>query len=143
MCLSQCFRPHCSHRVDWSRSEILCCMPESSPGRFGAGHVSCRCVFCQGLEDGSIYNGWPTWICSCLHMVYMFMYMFLYIWMNLWANEIIRCAHQNRFIPESARWLLDRGKTTDAKELIQKAAAINKRTVPDSLLEKVEIYFTN
>uniref|UniRef100_A0A671NLI5 Solute carrier family 22 member 13a n=1 Tax=Sinocyclocheilus anshuiensis TaxID=1608454 RepID=A0A671NLI5_9TELE len=38
------------------------------------------------------------------------------------------------FIPESARWLLVRGRTTDAKELIQKAAAINKRTVPDSLL---------
>ncbi|XP_016386349.1 solute carrier family 22 member 13-like [Sinocyclocheilus rhinocerous] len=41
------------------------------------------------------------------------------------------------FIPESARWLLVRGRTTDAKELIQKAAAINKRTVPDSLVEKV------
>ncbi|KAK2901036.1 hypothetical protein Q8A67_009151 [Cirrhinus molitorella] len=41
------------------------------------------------------------------------------------------------FIPESARWLLVRGRTTDAKEVIQKAAAINKRTVPDSLVEKV------
>uniref|UniRef100_A0A8C2ZM45 Solute carrier family 22 member 13a n=1 Tax=Cyclopterus lumpus TaxID=8103 RepID=A0A8C2ZM45_CYCLU len=42
-----------------------------------------------------------------------------------------------RFIPESARWLLDKGRTEEAKQLIVKAAAINKRTVPDSLLEKV------
>ncbi|XP_051990279.1 solute carrier family 22 member 13 [Xyrauchen texanus] len=41
------------------------------------------------------------------------------------------------FIPESARWLLDRGRTTEAKELIQKAAKINKRSIPDSLVEKV------
>uniref|UniRef100_A0A3B4T6B2 Solute carrier family 22 member 13a n=1 Tax=Seriola dumerili TaxID=41447 RepID=A0A3B4T6B2_SERDU len=41
------------------------------------------------------------------------------------------------FIPESARWLLNRGRTEEAKQLIVKAAAINKRSVPDSLLEKV------
>uniref|UniRef100_UPI003AAF2BB1 solute carrier family 22 member 13-like n=1 Tax=Centroberyx gerrardi TaxID=166262 RepID=UPI003AAF2BB1 len=41
------------------------------------------------------------------------------------------------FIPESARWLMDRGKTEEAKQLILKVAAINKRTVPDSLLEKI------
>ncbi|XP_067109108.1 solute carrier family 22 member 13 [Osmerus mordax] len=41
------------------------------------------------------------------------------------------------FIPESARWLLDRGKTEEAKELILRVAAINKRQVPDTLLEKV------
>ncbi|XP_029309810.1 solute carrier family 22 member 13-like isoform X2 [Cottoperca gobio] len=43
------------------------------------------------------------------------------------------------FIPESARWLLSRGRTEEAKQLIVKAAFINKRTVPDSLLEKIEI----
>ncbi|XP_054452618.1 solute carrier family 22 member 13-like [Anoplopoma fimbria] len=36
------------------------------------------------------------------------------------------------FIPESARWLLSRGRTEEAKQLIFKAAAINKRTVPES-----------
>uniref|UniRef100_A0A4W6CI49 Solute carrier family 22 member 13a n=1 Tax=Lates calcarifer TaxID=8187 RepID=A0A4W6CI49_LATCA len=43
------------------------------------------------------------------------------------------------FIPESARWLLGRGKTEEAKHLITKAAAINKRTVSDSLLEKIVV----
>ncbi|XP_036391440.1 solute carrier family 22 member 13 [Megalops cyprinoides] len=40
-------------------------------------------------------------------------------------------------VPESARWLLDRGKTEEAKELILRAAAINKRKIPDNILEKV------
>lgn len=43
----------------------------------------------------------------------------------------------DRFIPESARWLLERGRAEEAKQLITKVAAINKRTISDSLLEKV------
>jgi hypothetical protein len=44
----------------------------------------------------------------------------------------------NRFIPESAQWLLKQGKTEEVKKLILKAAAINKQTVPESLLDKVK-----
>uniref|UniRef100_A0A8C2ZLT9 Solute carrier family 22 member 13a n=1 Tax=Cyclopterus lumpus TaxID=8103 RepID=A0A8C2ZLT9_CYCLU len=46
-----------------------------------------------------------------------------------------------RFIPESARWLLDKGRTEEAKQLIVKAAAINKRTVPDSLFSLNLTYY--
>ncbi|CAN9503276.1 unnamed protein product [Ophioblennius macclurei] len=43
------------------------------------------------------------------------------------------------FIPESARWLLDTGRTEEAKQLVKKVAAINGRTVPESLLEKIVV----
>ncbi|XP_056148671.1 solute carrier family 22 member 13 [Lampris incognitus] len=41
------------------------------------------------------------------------------------------------FIPESARWLMDRGRAEEGKLLILKVAAVNRCTVPDSLLENM------
>ncbi|XP_020791779.1 solute carrier family 22 member 13 [Boleophthalmus pectinirostris] len=43
------------------------------------------------------------------------------------------------YIPESARWLLDRGLVKEAREVLKKAAAINKSTIPDSLFQKVVV----
>ncbi|XP_053661294.1 organic cation transporter protein [Anopheles marshallii] len=36
-------------------------------------------------------------------------------------------------LPESPRWLLCKGRITEVKEVIRKAAAFNKRTLPDNL----------
>ncbi|XP_006634326.2 solute carrier family 22 member 13b [Lepisosteus oculatus] len=41
-------------------------------------------------------------------------------------------------LPESARWLLTQGKKEEAKKLILEAARINKRKIPEALLDKME-----
>ncbi|KAK5888676.1 hypothetical protein CesoFtcFv8_014742 [Champsocephalus esox] len=41
------------------------------------------------------------------------------------------------WIPESARWLLEHGRTEEANQLIRRVAAINKRKIPDNLLDEV------
>nr|XP_029513431.1 solute carrier family 22 member 13-like [Oncorhynchus nerka] len=77
----------------------------------------------------------------------------VYIWcvhVSSWTNiktiktdvliiivKLSACSVFPGFIPESARWLLDQGKTEEAKKLILRVAAINKRTVPDTILEKI------
>nr|XP_056713111.1 solute carrier family 22 member 13-like [Euleptes europaea] len=41
-------------------------------------------------------------------------------------------------LPESARWLVTKGKVEEAKKLLQKAAVMNKRTIPTELLEQLQ-----
>ncbi|XP_053119462.1 solute carrier family 22 member 13-like isoform X2 [Hemicordylus capensis] len=41
-------------------------------------------------------------------------------------------------LPESARWLVTRGKVEEAKKLLQKAASVNKRIIPLKLLDQLK-----
>ncbi|KAM4686845.1 solute carrier family 22 member 13-like isoform 1-T1 [Amazona ochrocephala] len=41
-------------------------------------------------------------------------------------------------LPESARWLVIKGRIEEAKKVLQKAASINKRTIPLELLEQLK-----
>ncbi|KAM6101677.1 solute carrier family 22 member 13-like isoform 3-T3 [Theristicus caerulescens] len=43
-----------------------------------------------------------------------------------------------RVLPESARWLVTKGRIEEAKKVLQKAASINKRTIPPGLLEQLK-----
>ncbi|KAJ0059581.1 hypothetical protein NL108_001957, partial [Boleophthalmus pectinirostris] len=45
----------------------------------------------------------------------------------------------HRVLPESARWLITQGKKEQAIKEIRKAAKVNKRKVPEELLEKVSL----
>uniref|UniRef100_A0A670IY73 Solute carrier family 22 member 13 n=1 Tax=Podarcis muralis TaxID=64176 RepID=A0A670IY73_PODMU len=40
-------------------------------------------------------------------------------------------------LPESARWLVTKGKTEEAKRLLQKASSVNKRAIPLKLLDEL------
>lgn len=41
-------------------------------------------------------------------------------------------------LPESARWLVTKGKIEEAKKYLKKAASINKRTIPPELLDQLK-----
>ncbi|KFV66338.1 Solute carrier family 22 member 13, partial [Dryobates pubescens] len=41
-------------------------------------------------------------------------------------------------LPESARWLVTKGRIEEAKKVLQKAASFNKRTIPPELLEQLK-----
>ncbi|XP_025024064.1 solute carrier family 22 member 13 isoform X2 [Python bivittatus] len=43
----------------------------------------------------------------------------------------------DRVLPSSARWLITKGKIKEAKEILQKAASINKRTISEEVLNQL------
>ena len=42
-------------------------------------------------------------------------------------------------MPESARWLINRGRHKEAEKIIRKVAKVNKKELPDVLFEDDEI----
>uniref|UniRef100_A0A3B5BGI5 Solute carrier family 22 member 13-like n=1 Tax=Stegastes partitus TaxID=144197 RepID=A0A3B5BGI5_9TELE len=46
-------------------------------------------------------------------------------------------------LPESARWLITQGRKDEAIKAIRRAAKVNKRTVPENLLDKLELEDTS
>lgn len=42
------------------------------------------------------------------------------------------------FLPESPRWLLANGKLNEALTILQKVASVNKRTIPESFLNRLQ-----
>lgn len=42
-----------------------------------------------------------------------------------------------RILPESARWLITQGRKEEAIKEIRRAAKVNRREVPEDLLDKV------
>ncbi|XP_068160676.1 solute carrier family 22 member 13-like [Antennarius striatus] len=46
------------------------------------------------------------------------------------------------FLPESARWLLTQGRKEEALKVLQRAAQVNGRTMPEDKLDKLEIMDT-
>ena len=43
-----------------------------------------------------------------------------------------------RFIPESPRWLLSRGKTEDGVKLLKKMARVNDREIPQEVIKELQ-----
>lgn len=44
----------------------------------------------------------------------------------------------SRYLPESARWLLAKGRKEEAQKELLRAARVNGRKVPDNFMEKVQ-----
>lgn len=53
------------------------------------------------------------------------------------THQHVLASPPGRVLPESARWLVTKGRIEEAKKVLQKAAATNKRSLPPELLEQV------
>lgn len=123
----------CSHWVDRDVQEVLGRLLGSAVWRRWPVPPRRNDLLGQRLETGPDHHGCPACNGCCLHLVGA------ELGHRSTTDSLItqRCWFPHRFIPESARWLLGRGRMEEAKQLISRVARVNKRNSPEFLLEKV------
>ncbi|XP_076601144.1 solute carrier family 22 member 13-like [Chaetodon auriga] len=113
---------------------------------FGAGGFHVNCIILATEWVGVSKRSWGACVCQIFGGVGQCILSGVIYLIRDWrqaqliaAAILLLPAIYIWFIPESARWLLSRGRTEEAKQLIVKAAAINKHTVPESLLKNIAV----
>ncbi|XP_038611826.1 uncharacterized protein LOC119936336 isoform X2 [Tachyglossus aculeatus] len=93
------------------------------PSRRTLAIVISHCFFALGqMVLAGLAYGVRNWRLLQLASASPIVLLFFYVWV----------------LPESARWLLVQGRVDEARELLQKAAACNHRTIPLELLHQLQ-----
>lgn len=113
------------------------CFPEQAPrvSRAPTG-FECRLAFLPWATQGHVWErGLPrAWGSVCTGTAREAL--------EYWGALGLRAPYFHPFLtcralPESARWLLARGRVQEAKQVIQKAASANRRKLSPELLSQV------
>uniref|UniRef100_A0A8D0DPN6 Uncharacterized protein n=1 Tax=Salvator merianae TaxID=96440 RepID=A0A8D0DPN6_SALMN len=103
-----------------------------SPARFGRRPTILLCIFFQGVFGVAVAFV-PDFL---LYNVLRFVLGASASGIGIGTLALGKCSSQA--LPESARWLVSRGRIEEAKKLLQKAASINRRTIPQQLLDQLK-----